>query len=49
MNYPDEYFDFVYVDARHDRLGVMDDLHAWWPKIADGGMMCGHDFVTQVK
>jgi len=30
--FPDETFDFVYVDARHDYAGVMEDLRAWWPQ-----------------
>jgi predicted O-methyltransferase YrrM len=45
--YADASFDFVYVDARHDRQGVTEDLTTWWPKIRPGGLMCGHDFVTQ--
>lgn len=40
-------FDFVYVDARHDYKGVFTDLEAWWPLVNDGGIMAGHDFVTQ--
>ena len=45
--FADESFDFVYVDARHDRLGVSEDLEAWWPKARRGGLVCGHDFVLQ--
>jgi hypothetical protein len=46
-----EYFldgslDFIYIDARHDYCGVMEDLHAWYPKLKVGGMMAGHDFLT---
>lgn len=29
----DGYFDFIYLDARHDYGGVVEDLHAWWPKV----------------
>jgi len=43
-NFPDSYFAFVYVDARHDYLGVMHDLGAWWPKVRPGGVMAGHDY-----
>jgi hypothetical protein len=39
--YDDEYFDFVYVDARHDFKGVWDDLVAYWPKLKKGGIMAG--------
>lgn len=36
---PDEYFDFVYIDARHDRKGCHEDLVAYWPKVKQGGMV----------
>ena len=45
--YTDSYFDYVYVDARHDYQGVSEDLNAWWPKVKRNGMLCGHDFVYQ--
>jgi hypothetical protein len=45
--FPDGYFDFLYVDARHDYLGVLQDLHDWWPKLREGGIMAGHDYTTQ--
>ena len=44
--YPDNFFDYVYVDARHDYKGVSEDLDAWWPKLKDGGIFSGHDYVT---
>ena len=43
----DGFFDFIYVDARHDFKGVYEDLVAWWPKLRTGGIMAGHDYVTQ--
>ena len=46
MNFPDEYFDFIYVDARHDRKGVTLDLEAWWPKLKVNGIFAGHDYVA---
>eukprot|EP00121_Abeoforma_whisleri_P015798 Awhi_evm1s14531 len=46
-NYPDEYFDFIYVDARHGRKGVSQDLEDWWPKLKRGGIMAGDNYVTQ--
>lgn len=45
--YPDGYFSFVYVDARHDYKGVMRDLALWWPKLKLGGLMAGHDYSWQ--
>lgn len=44
--FPDASVDFVYVDARHDRKGVISDLESWWPKLKTGGIMAGHDYVT---
>ena len=34
----------VYIDARHDYEGVLEDLRAWWPKLRDGGVFFGHDW-----
>lgn len=39
-------FDYIYVDARHDYKGVMQDLEVWWPLLKEGGIMAGHDYVT---
>lgn len=40
------HFDFIYVDARHDYKGVVQDLQSWWPLLKAGGIMAGHDYVT---
>jgi hypothetical protein len=40
--FPDEYFDFVYLDANHLQVDL--DIQAWWPKIRIGGALCGHDY-----
>ena len=42
----DDSVDFVYVDAQHDYCGVTQDLQAYWPKLKGGGILAGHDFVT---
>jgi hypothetical protein len=48
--FTDEQLDFVYIDARHDYAGVLEDLEAWWPKLKVGGLIAGHDFIPdQVK
>jgi len=44
-----QHFDFVYVDARHDYKGVYEDMVAYWPKLKKGGIMAGHDYVTQFE
>jgi hypothetical protein len=37
--------DFVYLDARHDRESVREDLVTWTPKVRPGGVIAGHDYV----
>lgn len=39
--------DFVYVDAAHDYESVLADLYAWYPKLAKGAILAGHDFDDQ--
>jgi len=46
LNFPDEYFDYIYVDARHDRKGTYLDLEMWWPKLKFGGIFAGHDYTS---
>jgi len=36
--------DWCYIDALHNYNDVLDDLKSWWPKIRDGGMLCGDDY-----
>lgn len=42
--FPDDYFDFVYVDASHKYENVMADLLLSYLKVCDGGYICGHDY-----
>lgn len=41
---PKESLDYVYLDARHDYCGVVEDLHSFWGKVKPGGILAGHDF-----
>jgi disulfide oxidoreductase YuzD len=43
--FPDNYFDFVYIDANHTWQGITNDIHDWWPKVKLGGYLCGHDYI----
>lgn len=43
--FKDGYFDYIYVDARHDYKGVLEDINLWWPKLKVGGIMAGHDYI----
>jgi len=42
----DKSLDFVYIDAQHDYASVMEDIVAWLPKVKNGGLITGHDFVN---
>jgi len=43
--FSDSQLDYVYIDARHDYNGVLEDMNAWWSKLKVGGLFAGHDFV----
>jgi len=43
-NFPDHFFDFIYIDANHEYKSVLRDMRMWWPKLAPGGMLAGDDF-----
>jgi FkbM family methyltransferase len=36
--------DLVFVDGDHRYAHVLADLTSWWPKISEGGIMCGHNY-----
>uniref|UniRef100_A0A7S0NTR8 Class I SAM-dependent methyltransferase n=1 Tax=Calcidiscus leptoporus TaxID=127549 RepID=A0A7S0NTR8_9EUKA len=44
LDFPDSFFDFIYIDAGHEYHNVARDLALWWPKLAPGGMFAGDDF-----
>jgi len=41
---PEDRVDFVYIDGHHDYEPCLRDMRAWYPKIRDGGWLCGHDY-----
>lgn len=42
--FPDDYFDFVYVDADHSIEACYADMVAWYPKVKIGKFLVGHDY-----
>lgn len=44
QQFPDETFDFVYIDANHSYDSVCADIKAWWPKVRKTGLFGGHDY-----
>ena len=42
--FPDNYFDFVYVDGNHEFIAATEDIHYWLQKIRIGGILAGHDY-----
>lgn len=36
--------DFVFVDGRHWKEAVYEDLCIYWPLVKSGGLLCGHDY-----
>src|SRR3990167_7250118 len=43
--FPDNHFDWVYVDSNHTYAAVKADLEMLIPKDKNGGFICGHDYV----
>jgi|SRR3990172_2726393 len=47
--FPDQYFDFIYIDGDHRLGAVRKDIEIWWPKIRIGGILCGDDFCEMLN
>ena len=42
--FPNEFFDYVYIDADHSYEAVKEAIKHWYPKIKMGGYIAGHDY-----
>lgn len=43
--FPNEYFDWIYLDGDHHYEAVKKDLESFAPKIKSGGILCGDDWL----
>jgi hypothetical protein len=41
---PNDYFDWVFIDANHDGNHVAEDIRNWRQKVKHGGFICGHEW-----
>lgn len=43
--FKDSFFDFIYIDANHSYEEVKRDIISWFPKVKNGGILGGHDYL----
>jgi predicted O-methyltransferase YrrM len=43
--FPDGTIDLAYIDDDHDGEGPVRSINAWWPKVRQGGILAGHDYL----
>lgn len=43
--FKDEYFDWIYIDTDHSYKMTKQELELWFPKVKQGGIIAGHDFI----
>jgi hypothetical protein len=43
--FSDNYFDWIYIDANHSYDAVKKDLQLYYPKVKNGGLICGDDYI----
>jgi predicted O-methyltransferase YrrM len=42
--FQDNTIDFIFIDASHEFTNIKNDLDSWYPKVKQGGIICGHDY-----
>jgi hypothetical protein len=46
VDFPDNSIDFCYIDGSHLKEDVKRDLNDWLPKVKEGGLILGHDYIV---
>lgn len=46
---PNKSLDFIYIDANHSLLHIIQDLCHWIPKVRRGGVISGHDYARSTN
>ncbi len=44
-DFDDAYFDWIYIDTDHSYEVTKEELELWFPKVKQGGIIAGHDFI----
>lgn len=44
--FPNNFFDFIYIDANHSYESVKNDLIKWFPKLKSNRLFSGHDYLN---
>jgi len=44
--FEDNSLDFIFIDASHEYQDVKEDIIAWLPKVKQGGVIAGHDYLN---
>jgi len=45
VDFPDDFFSWVYIDSTKKFEYTMDEIKAYYPKVKEGGFICGHDYM----